>query len=329
MSDRRGRIWAPGIGATVRAVIVLGAGVSGLTTATVLAETGHAVQVLAASLPPGTTSNVAAAFWYPYRTLPSERSVRRAIASYSRFAELCAVPQAGVSMRRAFDFARHPLPRPWWGEAVRGLEAVPASETPPGFGHGWSFDAPIIDTRRYLPYLMQRLRDAGGVVETHRVDSFADLPGSEPVINCSGLGARELCNDRALHPIRGQLVHVDNPGLEHVLLDEHDGGGIAYAVPRGDHVVLGGTALEHDDDLQPRPEESQAIVARCAELDPRLRDARHQAVVVGLRPGREDVRLEREPETDRVIIHNYGHGGAGVTLSWGCAREVRHLLETS
>lgn len=320
---------APRIGATVRAVIVLGAGVSGLTTATVLAETGHAVQVLAASLPPATTSNVAAAFWYPYRTLPSERAVQRAVRSYDEFAALCSVPEAGVSMRRAFDFSRHPLPRPWWANAVRGLEPVPASETPPGFEHGWSFDAPVIDTRRYLPYLLQRLHEAGGGVETHHVDSFADLQGSEPVINCCGLGARELCNDAALHPIRGQLVHVDNPGLDHVLLDEHDGGGIAYAVPRGDHVVLGGTAIEHDEDLQPRPQEADAIVTRCAQLDPRLASARRQALVVGLRPGREDVRLERDQATDRVIIHNYGHGGAGVTLSWGCAHEVLGLVERS
>ena len=315
------------IGATVRTVIVLGAGVCGLTTATVLAETGHAVQVLAASLPPDTTSNVAAAFWYPYRTLPSERSVQRAVASYQAFAELCSVPAAGVSMRRAFDFARPPLPRPWWADAVRGLAAVPPKDAPPGFGHGWCFDAPVIDTRSYLPYLMQRLRDAGGAVEIHHVESLDDLRGTEAVINCCGLGARTLCDDPALHPIRGQLVHVENPGLEHVLLDEHDGGGIAYAVPRGDHIVLGGTAIEHDDDLRVRASEADAIVERCAELDPRLRNATRRAVVVGLRPGRYDVRLEREPAADRVIIHNYGHGGAGVTLSWGCAHEVLRLLE--
>ncbi|MBV1862152.1 MAG: FAD-binding oxidoreductase [Nannocystaceae bacterium] len=316
------------IGATVRAVIVLGAGVCGLTTATVLAETGHAVQVLAAALSPNTTSNVAAAFWYPYRTLPSKRSVRRAITSYRQFAQLCSVPQAGVSMRRAFDFSRHRLPRPWWAEAVRGLVPVEPMDAPPGFEHGWCFDAPVIDTRAYLPYLMQRFRDAGGSVETHRVESFTDLPGTDPVINCCGLGARTLCDDTALHPIRGQLVHVDNPGLEHVLLDEHDGGGIAYAVPRGDHIVLGGTAIEHDDDLRVRPDETDAIVNRCAELDPRLRAAARLDVVVGLRPGRHDVRLERDPAADRVIIHNYGHGGAGVTLSWGCAHEVRGLLES-
>lgn len=313
----------------MRTVIVLGAGVSGLTTATVLAETGHAVQVLAASLPPDTTSNVAAAFWYPYRTLPSAQSVRQAVASYRQFAALCSVPGAGVSMRRAFDLSRTPQPRPWWADAVQGLTAIEAGEAPAGYEHGWCFDAPVIDTRHYLPYLMQRLQDAGGAVQLRRVESFADLPGTEPVINCCGLGARTLCDDPALHPVRGQLVHVDNPGLTHILLDEHGASGIAYAVPRGDHIVLGGTASEHDDDLRTRPEEVDAIVRRCAALDPRLRSAARQRTVVGLRPGRHEVRLERDPASGRVIIHNYGHGGAGVTLSWGCAHEVVRLLEAA
>ncbi|MCR9160941.1 MAG: FAD-dependent oxidoreductase [Nannocystaceae bacterium] len=308
-------------------MIVLGAGVSGLTTAVTLAETGHAVQVLAASLPPDTTSNVAAAFWYPYRTRPSDRSTRWAVRSYAAFAELCDEPAAGVSMRRAFDCARTPLGRPWWADAVQGLERIRGTQGPDGFGHGWRFDAPVIDTRTYLPYLLDRLSAAGGRVELATIEDFTVLPTRETIINCCGLGARLLCDDRALHPIRGQLLHVENPGLEHVLLDEHDGGGIAYAVPRGDHVVLGGTATEHDDDLEPRPDDADTIAARCGALDPRLARAPRIRDVVGLRPGRHDVRLQREQVGEHTVIHNYGHGGAGVTLSWGCARDVLALLD--
>ena len=308
-------------------MIVLGAGVSGLTTAVMLAETGHAVQVLAATLPPDTTSNVAAAFWYPYRTLPSDRSIRWAVRSYEAFAALCDVPSAGVSMRRAFDCARSPLARPWWADAVRNLEPLRTADGPDGFEHGWQFDAPVIDTRAYLPYLLHRLRAAGGTIEVGVVETFDMLPTEETVINCCGLGARDLCHDHALHPVRGQLLHVENPGLEDVLLDEHDGGGIAYAVPRGDHIVLGGTAVDHDDDLAVRPREADAIAQRCGTLDPRLAHASRLRDVVGLRPGRRDVRLERQRVGERTVIHNYGHGGAGVTLSWGCARDVLGLLD--
>ena len=47
--------------------------------------------------------------------------------------------------------------------------------------------------------------------------------------------------------------------------------------------------------------------------------------LVGLRPGRMEVRLEREEKNGKYLIHNYGHGGSGVTLSWGCADEVVEL----
>ena len=309
-------------------MIVLGAGVSGLTTAVSLAETGRAVQVLAASLPPETTSDVAAAFWYPYRTLPTDRAVRWSVTSYRRFAALCDDPDAGVSMARAFDFARSPLPRPWWGDAVLALAPVEPGEGPAGFDHGWSFDAPVIDTRVYLPLLIARLEAAGGTIERRKIAAFEALPEHETIVDCCGLGARELTGDASLHPVRGQLVHVENHGLREVLLDEHDGGGIAYAVPRGDHVVLGGTAAEHDDDLQPRPDEAAAILQRCGLLDPRLATAPRLRDVVWLRPGRHDVRLEAEQRGTRRIIHNYGHGGAGVTLSWGCALDVLALMDT-
>ncbi len=314
---------------TVRVVIVLGAGVSGLTTAVVLAEAGQRVQVLARSLPPHTTSNVAAAFWYPYRTRPTPRAVRWSVRAYRCFEALCEEPRAAVRMRRAFDVSRTPLERPWWADAVRNLSPVRAEQCPPGFEHGWAFDAPVIDTRAYLPYLLARLDRAGGSVRRGTVEDFAELPAGEAVINCCGLGSRSLCKDDALHPIRGQLVHVDNPGLHSVLLDERDGGGIAYAVPRGDQVVLGGTAAPHDDSLEPRSEETEAIVQRCARLDPRLSTAKRLRDVVGLRPGRHDVRLELEDAAGRRIVHNYGHGGAGVTLSWGCALDVLAIVERS
>lgn len=53
--------------------------------------------------------------------------------------------------------------------------------------------------------------------------------------------------------------------------------------------------------------------------------------VVGLRPSRYKVRLEYEivdlGSTKNVfVIHNYGHGGSGITLSIGCAEEVAELL---
>lgn len=71
---------------------------------------------------------------------------------------------------------------------------------------------------------------------------------------------------------------------------------------------------------------AEAIVRRCAALRPEIAGARIIDHRVGLRPTREAVRLERELlPTGRVLVHNYGHGGAGVTVAWGCAREAAEL----
>ena len=87
-------------------------------------------------------------------------------------------------------------------------------------------------------------------------------------------------------------------------------------------MILGGTATAGDDNIDPDPAVAAAIVERCARIEPRLLSARVIGHRVGLRPARPTVRLEREGR----IVHNYGHGGAGVTLSWGCARYVTTLI---
>jgi D-amino-acid oxidase len=109
--------------------------------------------------------------------------------------------------------------------------------------------------------------------------------------------------------------------------------GFVFIVPRGEKtLVLGGIAEPHtwnlDIDLANHAP-LQAMYERCLDALPALRGLEidpEQPVRVGLRPCRaENVRLEHEPGTH--TIHNYGHGGSGVTLSWGCAREAADLAE--
>src|SRR5690606_14396945 len=172
-------------------------------------------------------------------------------------------------------------------------------------------------------YLMERFAAAGGRIVERRLHALDEALARAPVVfHCSGLGARMLASDPEVYPVRGQLVHVDDPGVGAIMLDEHGAEGLAYVVPRGDGCVLGGTATPYDDDRAPRPEETAGIVERCARLDPRLAGAARQAEVVGLRPARSSVRVEAEPRPEGLVVHDYGHGGAGVTLSWGCAEEA-------
>lgn len=311
-------------------IIVVGCGVAGLSCAVLLAEAGHRVEIWTKTRPPLTTSNVAAAFWYPYQAFPRERVVQWARLSHRRFRALAQDPQTGVRLRRLVDLYRKPQPSPWWAELVGGHEVVPAAELPPGFATGFAFESPVIDTRHYLPYLIERLHAAGGrIVDRHLQDLGEALAVAPTVVCCAGLGARELAHDGEMYPIRGQLVHVDNPGIDRIVLDEYSDDGLAYVVPRGDHCVLGGTADPHCDDRSTHPDETVGIRERCARLDPRLRDARVRAEVVGLRPGRPTIRLDAERRGAGTIIYNYGHGGAGVTLSWGCATEAVALAEAA
>lgn len=306
---------------------VLGGGVSGLTCAVALRARGHDVTLVAERLPPLTTSNVAAAFWYPYKADPPERVLGWARTSHARFAALSSQPAAGIRVLEAIEVLRAPAPRPWWADAVPSLRAAPAGRLPAGFEHGWAFDAPVIDTRRYLPFLRAWFERDGGVVEQRRLDDLAQV--TAPIlVNCTGLGARELCGDTGLFAIRGQLVHVEDPGLDAVYIDEDDPRGIAYIVPRGDDCVLGGTAEPEVESTAIDDETAAAIQRRCGSLAAGIGGARVLGHAAGLRPGRATVRLEPETLADgRVVVHDYGHGGAGVTLSWGCAEEVCALIE--
>jgi D-amino-acid oxidase len=137
-------------------------------------------------------------------------------------------------------------------------------------------------------------------------------------VNCTGLGARELCGDPLVHSGRGVVLTVENPGItRHVVsLD----GPLTYVLTRTHDVVLGGTD-DDSTDLDVSPALAQEIHSRCLALEPRL-PARYETAV-GFRPLRKTVRLEREPGTR--ILHNYGHGGAGFTVSWGCANAVLRL----
>jgi D-amino-acid oxidase len=176
----------------------------------------------------------------------------------------------------------------------------------------------------YLSYLAGRLLAAGGRIERSPVASLEQALEAAPVVvNCAGIGARELVPDPAVRPVRGQVVVVENPGIEEFFAEEPGSSTeLRYVLPHRGTVVLGGTAEPDRTDLAPRPEVARLIVARCIEVVPALAGARVVAHRVGLRPVRDQVRLAEEHRPTGRVVHNYGHGGAGVTLSWGCAREV-------
>ena len=299
-------------------VTVVGAGVVGLSCAVRLAEAGHRVDVLARDLPCETTSVVAAALWYPYKALPEDKVTAWGATAYAAFADLAVDDSTGVRMLPGTEVLLERTPDPWWIDAVPALSRVAPL---PGYSDAWSFVAPIIDMPVYLDWLRDRLESLGGTVTRM---SLSGLPTAGPdsddvVVNCAGMGARLLAADTSVHPVRGQVVVVKGVELDRWWLDES---GPTYVVPRREVVVIGGTDDEDDWSRTPSPETATAILQRATRLVPSLAKAEVVAHRVGLRPVRPEVRLEAVGRT----VHCYGHGGAGVTLSWGCADEVTGLV---
>lgn len=303
-------------------VVVVGAGVIGLSCAVRMLEAGHRVDVLARDLPGETTSAVAAALWYPYRALPQDRVTTWSAASYDEFAKLATAGHAGVGMLPGTEVLAAPTPDPWWAGAVPDLTRA---EPPPPYADAWSFAAPIIEMPVYLRWLGRRVEDLGGSVTRMNLSRLPEggPPDGPLVVNCAGIGSRLLADDPTVTPVRGQVVVVEQIGLEQWWLDSlGSGDGPTYVVPRSHDIVVGGTDEEGNWSRTPEPESAAAIMKRATALVPELARAEVLRHKVGLRPARPVVRLEREG----AVVHCYGHGGAGVTLSWGCADEVAALV---
>jgi D-amino-acid oxidase len=183
-----------------------------------------------------------------------------------------------------------------------------------------------MDTTIYLDYLAKRFVAAGGSIaaNTHLTKLEAVDQQFGLVINCAGIGARELVRDADLEPHRGQVAIV--PRIKYlpyaVVCDDAP---LMYAIPRRNDCVFGGTN-DLSDDLIVDSATTARIVAGCSR-ELKIEKPNVLAERVGLRPFRKSgVRLERDHLSDgRTVVHNYGHGGSGFTLSWGCAEEVFEL----
>jgi D-amino-acid oxidase len=304
-------------------ILVIGAGVAGLSSALRLAEAGHAVHVWARERPPETTSAVAAAIWYPYRAEPADRVRGWAGVTLREFVRLSADPSTGIVLRHGLELFRDAVDDPPWASVVPGFRRAVSGELPPGYTDGYAMRLPVIDMSVYLRWLEGRVLASGAGITQRTVRSFADIsPNADVVVNCTGLGARDLCQDRQLFGVRGQVMVVEAPAVSEFRIDDAT---VTYIIPRLHDVVLGGTAEEHVYDTSIDAASAASIRAHCERLNPLSSNAPARAHKVGIRPCRATVRLERERLDGMTVVHNYGHGGAGVTLSWGCAAEVASL----
>ncbi len=326
---------------------VVGAGVAGLSTALALLE--RAARVVVFTTPESahrrSASGVAPAAFTPCPGTDDDRLRAWSTASFERFTHLARThPAAGVDVRELREVFSRPFWTKPWLDTLLAARSLP---TPPGWHAARTTIRPQIDMDRYLPWLRARVLALGGTIQARHVESLDTLlhEGFAGVVNCAGLGARTLASDTLVQPSRGQVVHVPNDlGLTASIHDDAPDRGegpglVAYIFVFSDRLVLGGSfepgvAGDHTSEAQTR-----GIIDRCrallrvdghprwAELGTRVLDVRAAA-----RPTRvigessEMVRLEADARAGGRVVHNYGHGRSGVTLSWGCALETADLL---
>jgi D-amino-acid oxidase len=312
-------------------ILIIGCGVSGLSTGVRLLEAGHRVTTWAKDLPPNTTSNVAAAVWHPFKAAPAEKLAEWSAVSFQVFKQLLATPECGILMRSVLELRPTREEPPAWSRSVDSFRLATPEELLPGAEYGHVFEAPVIDTSMYMDWLLRLFQSKGGqVVQRAVADMSEAFAQHRVVVNCAGLGARELLNDHDLRPARGQVVRIKATGFNRGIVEDDGPEGMAYIIPRVSDIVLGGTYEEGVERTEVDAGQTAGIIQRCARLAPQFASvspADIVSVACGLRPVRSVVRVEAERlAPDRLLLHNYGHGGAGITLSWGCAQEVVALL---
>jgi D-amino-acid oxidase len=309
-----------------KSIAIIGAGISGMATAYLLLKKGYRLTIYASAFYPNITSNKAAAFWFPYHIRNDKRGIAWCLESYRQYKVLSTDKNTGISMCKLIKVLRAGVSEeePAWIDFMPrdSYKMLPQNELADGIARICEATVPLIETQLFLPWLQQQLLKAGVVFfEKEIKDLYALAKKHDVVINCSGLGAQQLCNDDTLVPVRGQVALLSPGGSNDIYLDNEAS---LYVVPRKDAIIVGGTYEEGIADAVNEPETIQQIVDKAYTAVPALKAQVVTGSWAGIRPYRETVRVEQEPGTN--IIHNYGHGGSGYTLAFGCAASVASLI---
>ncbi|KAG9230777.1 FAD dependent oxidoreductase [Amylocarpus encephaloides] len=341
-------------------IVVVGAGVSGLTTALLLSrKPGYRVTVVAKHMPGDYdieyTSPWAGANYLPMSDADHSTYEKNTWPELARLAT--DVPEAGIHFQNTIIYNRHKdaltptgqwlstltSPAPWFASLLPSFRVLPPSSLPPGIDSATAFTSVCINPAIYLPYLLSQCLSNSATFVRATISHIADASllhasgaRADVVVNCTGLLASKLGGvmDSDVIPVRGQIVLVRNdPGVMFTISGTDDGDDeVCYIMQRaaGGGTILGGTYQKGRSESQPDPNQAWRIMKRAVELCPALTGGKGIEALdvvrhgVGLRPLRtKGVRIERDGE----VVHNYGHGGWGYQASYGCAEEVVGLVE--
>ncbi|RZF48265.1 hypothetical protein LSTR_LSTR006232 [Laodelphax striatellus] len=315
-------------------VCVVGAGVVGLTSALEIQNTFPSAEVCltADKFNKDTTSDGAAGLFRPGNSFcgASVEVTKKWIKdSYSYYNDLisdeCGIKEIGgyiFSSTSKSNVQNHFL------EDIVPIYRSATNEElklcPGEWQYGSYFTTLLIECRRFLPWALNRFKSNGGRVNEKSIQSFDEIPDDfNVIVNCTGFGAKYLCKDLKMVPIRGQVIKVKAPWLQTFFYGDYD----TYIIPGFDgNVTLGGCRNYDSYDVSLSKYDRGAIMERCCSLVPELKSAPVVREWVGLRPHRDPVRVQFEKLGNKSIVHNYGHGGYGVTSAPGTAKHAVSIL---
>lgn len=322
-------------------IAVIGAGIVGLTTAVNVQEMvpNAQVTILADKFGNDTTSAGAGGIYRPTAHLikgVSVETIREWVTdSWNYFTSLAMSPLGketghtlvpGYVLSDDAEYVKNAL----YQDIVFNFRILTPEELRRlnfNFKYGCFFTTVITQTKKFMPWLMTRFKQRGGKVEFRTVGNFEELADYDIVINCSALGSQKIIPDESMYPVKGQLVHVKAPWIKcFVYCDSQNP---TYFIPHDDYIVVGGTREKGNYQLDVSNNVQEDILRRASDILPQIKQGTVVGNWAGLRPSRDPLRLEKElmfvNGKKLRVVHNYGHGANGVSLSWGTAKVAARL----
>ncbi|XP_035796046.1 D-aspartate oxidase-like [Anopheles albimanus] len=328
--------------------LILGGGINGLSCAMRLLEAfpNAVIQIMAEDYSPNTTSDIAAGLWGPYLLGQNDNQIYRTWAqdTHDYFHTLWRGGQAdecGICLVPVLEVSGNHEPTPWWHDIVFGFQRLtseslqqltnehkPIKHYATGFAYT-TFTCEPTKLMNYYRHVLMMQRNVSfhkKKLSTMKCLDSLGIVESTIIINCFGLGAKTFSRDPNMTPIRGQVQKIESPGIFLSFANDY-----CYIIPNTDSITLGGTK-QKSTDTRVCPLDRSSIRNNCETIVPSLQHARLVRDVVGLRPLRSTgVRLQVDLwhglSGRKRIVHNYGHGGAGISLAWGCAGAVVQLVQ--